>query len=248
MEEKVLTVIQETEILGKKVNLYRDVDMPLFEASEIAGWLGIKNVSQMIKQAGISEGQKGIFLKYTLGGNQKSLFITEDAMYDILMKSRKKEAKIFNDKIKEYLALIRRTGAAIEEGREEEMVTRYFPSFSKETQSKMVNDLIQQNKVYKEQLSVLMETEGLSSMNVVAKECEIGLKRLFSFLRTNNIMFYKDDVNVPYQRFMDSGLFKVKETICQDGKTHSATYATKKGLLYIQKLLMKNGYYDTVTQ
>lgn len=248
MEEKVLTVIQETEILGKKVNLYRDVDMPLFEASEIAGWLGIKNVSQMIKQAGISEGQKGIFLKYTLGGNQKSLFITEDAMYDILMKSRKKEAKIFNDKIKEYLALIRRTGAAIEEGREEEMVTRYFPSFSKETQSKMVNDLIQQNKVYKEQLSVLMETEGLSSMNVVAKECEIGLKRLFSFLRTNNIMFYKDDVNVPYQRFMDSGLFKVKETICQDGKTHSATYATKKGLLYIQKLLMKNGYYNTVTE
>lgn len=248
MKETVLTVIQETEILGKKINLYRDIDMPLFEASEIAGWIGIKNVSQMLKQAGITDGQKGIFLKYTLGGNQKSLFITEDAMYDVLMRSRKKEAKIFNDKIKEYLTSIRRTGAAIEEGREEEMIAKYFPSFSKETQAEMVNDLIRQNKAYKEQLSVLMETEGLSSMNVVAKECEIGLKRLFSFLRTNNIMFYKDDVNVPYQRFMDSGLFKVKETICQDGKTHSATYATKKGLLYIQKLLRKNGYYDTVTQ
>lgn len=61
-------------------------------------------------------------------------------------------------------------------------------------------------------------------------------------------MFYKDDVNVPYQRFMDSGLFKVKETICQDGKTHSATYATKKGLLYIQKLLRKKGYYETLAE
>jgi hypothetical protein len=34
----------------------------------------------MLKQADIPESEKGIFLKYTPGGNQKSLFISEDAM------------------------------------------------------------------------------------------------------------------------------------------------------------------------
>ena len=87
---EVLTVIQETEILGKKVNLYRSIEEPLFEANEVAKWLDVKNVSQMIKQADIDDSEKAIFLKYTLGGNQNSLFVSEDAMYEILMRSRLK--------------------------------------------------------------------------------------------------------------------------------------------------------------
>ena len=71
----------------------------------------------MLKQAEIPENEKGIFLKYTLGGNQKSLFITEDAMYDVLMASRKKEAKPFRREIKKYLKSIRLTGAAIDDER-----------------------------------------------------------------------------------------------------------------------------------
>ena len=100
--DTTLTVIQETEILGKKVNLYNSIEEPLFEASEVAGWLGVKNISQMLKQANIDESEKAIFLKYTLGGNQKSLFITEDAMYEVLMRSRKEGAKPFRKEIKKY--------------------------------------------------------------------------------------------------------------------------------------------------
>ena len=92
---EILTVVEETKILGRNVHIYRDVENPLFEANEVAEWLGIQNVSQMLKQADIDESEKDIFLKYTLGGNQKTLFITEDAMYEILMRSRKKEAKPF---------------------------------------------------------------------------------------------------------------------------------------------------------
>lgn len=119
---EVLSVVQETEILGKKVNLYRSIEEPLFEANEVAKWLDVKNVSQMIKQADIDDSEKAIFLKYTLGGNQNSLFVSEDAMYEILMRSRKKEAKPFRKEIKKYLKSIRLTGAAIPEGREQEMV------------------------------------------------------------------------------------------------------------------------------
>ena len=167
---EVLSVVQETEILGKKVNLYRSIEEPLFEANEVAKWLDVKNVSQMIKQADIDDSEKAIFLKYTLGGNQNSLFVSEDAMYEILMRSRKKEAKPFRKEIKKYLKSIRLTGAAIPEGREQEMVQKYFPSFSKEVQAEMVNDLIKQNKELKEFYDDLMNTEGLMSINTMAKE------------------------------------------------------------------------------
>ncbi len=76
-------------------------------------------------------------------------------------------------------------------------------------------------------------------MNIVAKGLKIGLKRLYSFLRANDIMFYKGTVNIPYQRFMEQGLFKVKETPCHDRKYRPVTYATRKGLEYIRKMLSK---------
>lgn len=54
-------------------------------------------------------------------------------------------------------------------------------------------------------------------------------------------------INLPYERFRKEGKFKVKETPCPDGEIRSVTYATKKGLEYIRKLLRKDGYYDIVS-
>lgn len=243
--DNVLTVIQETVILGKRIMLYRSIENPLFEASDVASWLDIQNASQMLKQAEIPEEEKGIFLKYTLGGNQKSLFITEEAMYDVLMSSRKKEAKPFRREIKKYLKSIRLTGAAIPAGDEQKMVSYYFSSLSSETQGVIVNELIEKNKELQQFYDDLMNTEGLMSVNTCAKELGIGEYALFAYLRGKKVFFYdKDMVNVPYERFRKEGKFAVKETPCHDGKIRSVTYVTKKGLEYIRKLLRKDGYYD----
>ena len=246
MQSEVLTVIQETVILGKDVRLYRSVEDPLFEANEVAGWLGVQNVSQMLKQADIDESEKAIFLKYTLGGNQKTLFITEDAMYEVLMRSRKKEAKPFRKEIKKYLKSIRLTGAAIPKGREQEMVNYYFSSLSSDLQGQIVNELMEKNKELQQFYDDLMNTEGLMQINTVAKELGIGEYHLFAYLRGKKILFYdKDKVNIPYERFRKEGKFVVKETPCHDGNIRSVTYATKKGLEYIRKILRKDGYYNT---
>lgn len=242
---EVLKVIDKTKILGKDVNLYCSIEEPLFEASEVAGWLGIQNVSQMLKQTDIDESEKAIFLKYTLGGNQKTLFITEDAMYEVLMRSRKKEAKPFRKEIKKYLKSIRLTGAAIPEGREQEMVNYYFSSLSSDLQGQIVNELIEKNKELQQFYDDLMNTEGLMQINTVAKELGIGEYTLFAYLRGKKVFFYdKDKVNVPYERFRKEGKFVVKETPCHDGNIRAVTYATKKGLEYIRKILRKDGYYN----
>ena len=241
---EVLKVIDKTKILGKDVNLYCSIEEPLFEASEVAGWLGVQNVSQMLKQAEIDESEKGIFLKYTLGGNQKTLFITEDAMYEVLMRSRKKEAKPFRKEIKQYLKSIRLTGAAIPVGDEQKMVNYYFSNLSSDLQGQIVTELMEKNKELQQFYDDLMNTEGLYHMNTVAKELRIGRNTLFAYLRGKDIMFYQDNANVPYQRFMNQDLFRVIESPCADRKYRPTTYATKKGLEYIRKLLRKDGYYN----
>lgn len=219
-----------------------------FYGIDIAKALGYSNASKAVtthckriitKVLETSNSQNGKTVK------GKVSLISKSDIYRLIVKSKLESADQFESWIfDEILPRIESTGAYIEEGREEEMVQKYFPSFSKEVQTKMVNDLIKQNKELKEFYDDLMNTEGLMSINTMAKELGIGEYTLFAFLRNKKIFFYdKDMVNVPYERFRKEGKFAVKETHCHDGNIRSVTYATKKGLDYVRKLLRKNGYY-----
>ena len=44
-----LTVVQETEILGKKIQLYGSIEEPLFKAVDVANWIEHSKVSVMLK-------------------------------------------------------------------------------------------------------------------------------------------------------------------------------------------------------
>lgn len=244
MKNEVLTVIQETEILGKKIKMYGSIENPLFMATDVANWIEHTNSTVMLKK--IDDVEKGLNIVYTLGGNQEKWFVTEDGLYEICMQSRKPIAKEMKKEIKQYLKSIRLTGAAIPQGREEEMVNYYFSGLSSDLQGKIVNELITKNKELQQFYDDLMNTEGLYSMNITAKELKIGRNTLFAYLRGKSIMFYQDEANVPYQRFMNQGLFRVIESPCADGKYRPTTFATKKGLEYIRKLLRKDGYYEEV--
>ena len=65
-----------------------------------------------------------------------------------------------------------------------------------------------------------------------------GRNKLFDFLRENGILMSN---NVPYQKFCDSGYFRVIETKYDkpDGSTHIGlkTLVYQKGVNYINKLL-----------
>nr|DAE89034.1 MAG TPA: antirepressor protein [Caudoviricetes sp.] len=240
---EVLTVIQETEILGKKIKVYNNIETPLFLASDVAEWIEHSQTSKMVKS--VDDDEKLMGTLFLSGQNRDAWFLTEDGLYEVCMQSRKPIAKKMKKEIKRYLKSIRLTGAAIPHGREQEMVNYYFSSLSSDLQGKIVNELIEKNKELQTFYDDLMNTEGLMQMNTVAKELGIGEYTLFAYLRGKKVLFYdKDMVNVPYERFRKEGKFAVKETPCHDGKIRSVTYSTKNGLDYIRKLLRKDGYYD----
>jgi anti-repressor protein len=245
-ERKVLEVVAEIEILGKKIKMYGSIEFPWFMASDVADWIEHSNARSMIKP--VDDDEKGVKNVYTLGGTQEKWFLTEDGLYECCFNSRKPIAKEMKKEIKKYLRSIRLTGAAIPEGREEDMVNYYFSNLSFDLQGKIVSELMEKNKRLQNFYDRLMSTEGLMPINRVAKELEIGEYKLFEYLRRKKIFFYdKDKINIPYERFRKEGKFAVKETPCQDGTIRSVTYATKKGLEYIRKLLAKDGYYTVLS-
>lgn len=243
MNDTVLTIIQETEILGKNIKLYGTIKNPYFVAKDVAEWLGERDGYTVARK--VSAEEKDTQIVCTLGGNQKTTVLTEDGLYEACMLSKKEIAKPLKKEIKQYLKSIRLTGAAISQGREQDMVNYYFSGLSSNLQGQIVNELLKKNKELQKFYDDLINSEGLMQINTVAKELEIGEYTLFAYLRRKKIFFYdKDKVNIPYERFRKEGKFVVKETPCHDGQMRSVTYATKKGLDYIRKLLHKDGYYD----
>ena len=85
-------------------------------------------------------------------------------------------------------------------------------------------------------------SESLLSMADVAKVLDkgIGRNRLFKLLRSRGIL---QGNNVPYQRFVDAGYFKVVESSYMAGDNaivSTVTYVKQKGVDYIRKLLEEN--------
>mgnify|MGYP002136557094 FL=1 len=83
-------------------------------------------------------------------------------------------------------------------------------------------------------------TEAINCQSVqeIAKVLGTGPNRLFKFLREEGLLM-RD--NLPYQKHLDAGLFRVVEKQYNDGRGESHTYTrtlvTGKGLAYIQKRL-----------
>lgn len=101
-------VIHTSILLGKEIDVYGTKDEPLFKAKDVAEWLGLTNVSEMIKTVGEDERSK-----FNLGRQGETWMLSEDGLYEVFMQSRKPIAKQFKKGVKEILKSIRKTGGYI---------------------------------------------------------------------------------------------------------------------------------------
>ena len=85
-----------------------DNDKPLFRASEIGNILEIKNVRMSLKS--FDDDERVVSTTYTLGGEQETLFLTEQGVYRLLMLSRKPIARPFQKWVAKVITTIRETG------------------------------------------------------------------------------------------------------------------------------------------
>lgn len=101
-----IKIIKKSTFLGREIDVYGTADEPFFKAKDVAEWLELSNVSDMVSRVEVEE-----VAKFNLGSLQgETWFLTEDGLYEILMQSRKPIAKQFKKGVKTILKEIRKTG------------------------------------------------------------------------------------------------------------------------------------------
>lgn len=120
-----IKILHKSTFLGKEIDVWGTFENPLFRASDVADWLHNTNVSDMVKKVDEDE-----VTKFNLGSRQgETLFLTENGLYEILMLSRKKEAKQFKKGVKKILHEIRTKGGYIatnENDSDEDIMARAY--------------------------------------------------------------------------------------------------------------------------
>ena len=207
-----LQIIDEREVLGKQLRIYRDFENPLFKADEVAKWIEHSNVSKMLES--VDDNEKIKLEVGTLTNGYSAWFLTEDGLYEVLMQSRKPIAKEFKKKVKEILKDVRKYGMyATDELLDNpdliiKMATRLKEekAKNKELEDKMKEDkpkVIFANAVATSDTSILVgDLAKILKQNGV----DTGQNRLFEYLRNNGYLIRKrgESYNMPINKPMES--------------------------------------------
>ena len=195
----------------------------------------------------------------TTSGNQDALLITEGDLYRLIMKSKLPSAEKFESWVMdEVLPSIRKNGGYIS-GQETLSDDELLAKALMVAQNKIAerDKIIEQKQAKIEQMKpkeIFADAVATSRTSILIGDLaklicqngvQIGQKRLFEWLRSNGYLIkFGTSRNMPTQRYVEQGLFEVKESNVQnpDGSVRitRTTKVTGKGQLYfVNKFLGK---------
>ena len=246
--------IFNNEKFGEIRTITKD-DKTYFAGSDVAKALGYA-----IPHKAVQTHCKGV-LKWnipTSSGNQDVLFITEGDVYRLIMKSKLPSAEKFEKWVmEEVLPSIRKNGGYIagqETLSDEELLSKALMVAQRKIDEKnniiAMQDSRIQGMIPKE---IFADAVSASHTSILVGDLaklicqngvQIGQKRLFEWLRENNFLIKSGaSRNMPKQRYVEQGLFEVKESNIQnpDGSVRitKTTKVTGKGQVYFVNKFLK---------
>lgn len=226
---------------------------PWFVAKDVAEILGYAKPRNAIATHIDKDDKKDAPVQGDLGGTQLMTIINESGFYSLVLSSKLPNAKKFKRWVtSEVLPSIRKTGGYV--SNDELFIATYLPNVDESTKNLFRLNLqtirqlnakvdtqakkIEADKPKVEFAEQVHDSTNLSSIEDFAKalhdeDIHIGRNKLYKWLRENKYLMHD---NVPYQQFIDRGLFAVTEsTYSAKGEIRTAytTRITGKGQLYI---------------
>lgn len=227
-------------------------DEPWFVASDICRALDIQNVTQAVQK--LDDDERSMF---NIGRQGNANCVNEYGLYSLVLASRKPEAKKFKRWIThEVIPSIRKHGGYIA-GQESMTDDQLLAKALLVAQSKIAerNQIIAKKQERIEQMrpkEVFADAVATSKHSILIGDLaklicqngyQIGQKRLFQWMRENGyLMTQGSSYNRPKQRYVERGLFEIKESTVNnpDGSVRITITpkVTGKGQLYfINKFL-----------
>lgn len=236
-------------------------DEPMFCLADVCKALELSNPS-MIKSRLNEKGISNIDT-LTTGGKQKLLYVNESNLYKTIFQSRKESAERFTDWVtSEVLPSIRKNGGYIarqETMSDDELMAKALLVANNKIAER--DKIIEQKQARIEQMKpkeIFADAVSASHTSILVGDlakliCQngykIGQNRLFDWLRDNGyLMKYGTSRNMPQQKYVEQGLFEVKESNLQnpDGSVRitRTPKVTGKGQVYfVNKFLSKENVY-----
>lgn len=225
--ENSLTVIHQQNVLGHNFQVYGTIQEPLFLAKDVASWIEHSDVSTMLRS--VDEDEKVTKIVCTLGGNQKSWFLTESGLYEILMLSRKPIAKKFKKQVKAILHEIRTKGgyiAASAEMSDKEIMARALivANATLARRDEIIKN--QQAQLERQAPDVaycreVLTSTSLHTINTIAVHLGISAIRLNQFLMAEGWIYKQGSVYCPSAKIRSKGYadFHVIPYLSSNGET-----------------------------
>lgn len=240
---------------GQEVRTFIQRENTLFVAKDVCDILDIGNPSDALKR--LDEDEKDLV---SIEGFRGAVnLISESGLYNLILGSRKREAKQFKRWVThEVLPAIRKHGAYMTPDTLEKAISNPDFVIGLLTNLKVEQEKRQaaEAKVETQQPKVLFaESVEASQSSILIRELAVLLKqngintgerRLYDWMRDKGYLVRRhgSDRNTPTQRSMNMGLFEIKETPVNHNSglitVNKTTKVTGKGQVYfINKFLGK---------
>lgn len=193
-----------------------------------------------------------------VGNNGLPEFIPENIFYRLAMKAKNAAAETFQAKVAdEIIPSIRKTGGYV--NNDDLFISTYLPYADDQTKAlfkstlatvKNLNSRIEQmrpKEIFADAVSVSDDSILIGALAKIIKQngVEIGQKRLFNWMRDHAYLMKSGrDYNLPTQKAMELGLFKIKERTINnpDGSVRitKTVLVTGKGQQYFINKFLAN--------
>lgn len=196
---------------------------PMFCLVDVCKALEIKNATDVAKRLDEDE-----VTRLNLGSQSgETNFVTESGLYAVILRSDKPNARKFRKWVtSDVLPSIRKYGTYCLPRTYKEALAQLLIEVDKNEKLELEN---KEMKPKADFFDTVADSKTAISMNEVAKVLNIkgyGRNNLFEFLRENKVL---DRWNVPYQRYVDNGWFRVIE---QHYQKNGEPIVTTKTLVY----------------
>ena len=236
MTNEITTLQFNNDQFGQLRAIQDESGEPWFVAKDICNALGLANTTEALRGLDDDEVSNFINSEVAQNGGRAPRIINEPGFYKLVLKSRKPEAKAFQRWVThEVLPSIRKKGgyiaAAADETPEQIMARAVL----------LAQDTIARQKAQIEELKpkalfadAVAASDGTCLVGELAKMMrqngvQIGQNRLFEKLRQDGYPGKTgSNYNVPTQRAMEMGLFRIKETSITHSDGHITVQRTAK--------------------
>lgn len=227
--------IQQFDFKGATLRTLTDEEgEPWFVLKDCMSILGLGNPTETVKMFDEDEFSTAEVID-SIGRRQQAYIICEPGLYRLVMKSRKPEAKEFQRWVThEVLPSIRKHGAYMTQQTLDKALTSPDFLIQLATRLKEEQEKVKELEPKARFADAVAASDGTCLIGELAKMLrqnglDIGQNRLFAQLREDGYLGKTgSNRNVPTQKSMDLGLFRIKETAITHSDGHVTINRTAK--------------------